>query len=82
METPTRKKTYIANSSDLIKKLNHSKSMGSILTSTFNSFPQKNKNTTKNESTKEKSKIFLIAHKKKFQRQKKQFLQKRNQRIF
>ena len=49
METPTRKKTFIANSIDLIKKLNHSKSMGSILTSTFNSFPQKNKNTTNNE---------------------------------
>ena len=76
METPTRKKTFIANSSDLIKKMNHSKSMGSILTSTFNSFPQKNKNTTNNESTKEKSKIFLIAHKINFKDKKNNFYKK------
>ena len=76
METPNRKKTYIANSSDFLKKLNHSKSMGNNLTSTFNSFPQKSKNTINNESTKEKSKIFLIAHKINFKDKKNNFYKK------
>ena len=76
METPTRKKSYISNSSDIIKKLHHSKSMGSNLTSTFNSFPQKNKNTTNNESPQKKSKIFLIAHKINFKDKKNNFYKK------
>ena len=63
MENAKRKNTFIANSSDFIKKMNHSKSTGFNLSSNFNSMLQKNKNTINNESTQEKSKLYFIAHK-------------------
>ena len=82
METMKKKKTFVLNSDNLIKRMKHSRTMGSNLTLNYNSSLNKNLSNIKKESNKENLKHLFVAHKINFKDKINDFYKKGANEIF